>query len=138
MEQNKYPFGTPKRVLEEEQKKANPPKPAEAWVPASVKGYERNTATGAIRQKSFMAHGACLESGELIPAAKLADDTATFGVVPSYEDLRKAWNRAVAAEKDGCLRAVDGVLGRNWRGAWADIPADRRADVIRALNALGA
>lgn len=53
MEQNKYPFGTPKRVLEEEQKKNNPAKPADAWVPADTKGYERNTANGAIRQRPY-------------------------------------------------------------------------------------
>lgn len=64
-----------------------------------------------------------------------ADDSATCAV-PSVDALIEAYERVPHKRLDGADSMLCAATG--WRSFnWADIPADRRADVIRALNQLG-
>lgn len=135
------------------------------WVPAETKGYWRHTKTGATtipdgipfherpwhkpavlkaeptcaevtRDILATAAGVCLESGEFIPASKLADDSATCAV-PSVDDFLSAVG--AARERGAITEEIRGLMVAKFGAPkFTLIPADRRADVIRALNALGA
>lgn len=63
-------------------------------------------------------------------------DDGPCGVVPSAADVRRAFFDADVRNQDPYL-VVDCVLGYEWCGTFCNIPAARRADVIKALNKLG-
>lgn len=128
-------------IRREQQKPEHPGR----WVPASEPHYLRHTKSGAVSHEQFVpaserptkpAPGLHLESGEFVPAEELnksVRDDGPCGVVPSQDEMNKAAFRIGPSHWKTTL-AIPGLEGIS---SVYDIPADRRADVIKALNELG-
>lgn len=104
------------------------------WIVPETKGRTVKAEQINVQPLTDAVAKAMQDNGEL-PDAQPADS----GEVPSVEDVRLSFFAAASriATHDPCP-VVDEVLGYEWCGTFCNIPADRRAEVIRALNQLGA
>lgn len=126
---NQHPLGKPINRPEDQPKPEDPGK----WVPAATPGYYVHTKTKAVADENNIPFH---ERPWHKPATVKADDSATCGVV-SLDALIAAYEKVPQKHWIAADEVLDSVLEGHARD-WTDIPADRRADVIRALNALGA
>ena len=101
------------------------------WVEPETKGRALKAEQGNAQPLTDAEAQAMLDNGELPPVQR---DDGPCGVVPSFVDLMVAYRDAVAR---GAYKPWDLMYAATPTGAWVSIPADRRADVIKALNELG-
>lgn len=131
---NQHPLGKPINRPEDQPKPEDPGK----WVPAATPGYYVHTKTKAVADENNIPFH---ERPWHKPATLKADDSATCAVPSSLDVTDARWRAVARLTEAGSVQRTDEVLikfGGMSPVPWCcDIPADRRADVIRALNQLG-
>lgn len=118
-----------------------PEKPADPgrWVPASEPGYLRHTKSGAVSHEQFVPASerptkpvpVCLA-----PAEQINAQPADSGEVPSVHDFLRAVD--AARGRGTTTQEIKSLMAAKFGAPrFSLIHADRRAEVIAALNALG-
>lgn len=127
-----YALGKPRRVTEK------PAAEPERWIATGTPGYVKSTTTGAIRTNDGPLP---VYSQKAPPWGPLIEPDEDYGAccVPSHGDLVEAAFAFLdrTGKQHWCV--TETIPGLEYVGSiYEEIPADKRAAVIAALNALGA